>query len=337
MGGGNADKSRMKYGDNAAAAANQSQQFGAANQTTANQINDQLLGKDSQIAKFLTGNDLKTVEPSGVYKLGMDNSVKAGEREFANANQGITGEVQNRGFGIDAGSALDALRKNALARAGMKGEAYTGAVAGQHNEALNNFWSGASLAGSQATNARDAAVSATGNAGQTYGNVYGTAAQYHPSQMGQIVGSALGAAGTVGAAAMTGGGSAAAGAACPAKGSMILMADGSYKPVEELKQGDEIMQMNGYGKVVRTPQPVKRICTDVMFHDGRQSRVSEEHSWSIRNGGYIKAKDAHGVTIAGFASAIKVETLKYAGEHDVYPLTLTGDHTYCADGAWSLE
>jgi hypothetical protein len=72
-----------------------------------------------------------------------------------------------------------------------------------------------------------AAIAGNQAAAGNYSNLYNSASQPRPSALGQIVGGALGAAGQIGAAALTGGGSTAAQAAqqCPVEGSLILMFD----------------------------------------------------------------------------------------------------------------
>jgi hypothetical protein len=57
----------------------------------------------------------------------------------------------------------------------------------------------------------------------------------------------------------------------------------------------------------------------------------------LRNGGYINAVDSLSVRIAAFVANLAVDVLRKIGKQKVYPFPVSGDHTYCADGIWSLE
>lgn len=339
MGGGQANKQQASQAANGAfGSAELSQELARSNQAKSDALYKQMWGdKNSVLNQFLNGSQLNKVAPEGVYRLGYNQAVKSGEREFGNAQKQTLDEVTNRGFGLDAGASLDALRKNNLGKAYMRGEAFTGAASAQHSEALNNFWNANQIASQTGAQAGAGALSGASNAGSTYGNIYGTAGQYHQGAAAGIIGSALGAAGQVGAAAMTGGASTAA-QACPVEDSTILMADGSTKRVQDLDEGDEVQQIHGVGKVLAKPQPICAKSVMVEFHDGSTARVSETHTFALSGGGYIFVTDSVGHDVHGYMHRpLHVERIFTIGSQAVYAMKLSGDHTYCADGAWSLE
>lgn len=295
----------------------------------AKDYSDFLYGADSPIRGFASGRDLDKVAPEGVYRIGLNQTVKTGERELDNAKSQMVGEMSNRGFGMDAGAALDAMRKNALARAGMKGAAFADAAGQQHQEALNNFWNASSSMGTAAGAAEQAALTGNKAAADTYTNIYGTAGQQaRGGGAAQIVGAGLGAAGTVGAAAM-----------CPVHGSLILMADGEEKEVQDLRAGDEIAQLGGGSAVIAwNPIAQQAEAVEVLMHDGSAPRVSETHCYSTPEGGYVEALTSRERRVRGKLFTLRVEAVNKIGIMSVYPIvTEGGNNTYCVDGVWSLE
>lgn len=112
------------------------------------------------------------------------------------ANQGATSSSTPSGFQADQ------MRKLGNSEADTRGATFTGLAGQQHQDALNNFWNASNIASGNAGTAGQTAATSAGNSGSSSAALYGTAGQYHPSQAGQIIGSALGAGGTVGAATM---------------------------------------------------------------------------------------------------------------------------------------
>jgi hypothetical protein len=132
----------------------------------------------------------------GSDQLGKDYAAQRGALAQSFANSGATSSSTPTGFQADQ------MRKLDSSTADSRGQLYSDLVGKQYGDTLSNFWNANNIASGNAATSGSTATNAAGNSGSSSAQIYGTAGQYHPSQFGSIVGSALGAGGQVGAAAM---------------------------------------------------------------------------------------------------------------------------------------
>lgn len=189
------------------------------------------------LTPFLDTSKLNSATPTGPYALQLSNQNAQLATDTQNAIASARQSAANRGMG-SSGVLSDAELKAQLAAAGTRGTNYSNALAGSHNEALQNFWNTVGASGTQQAAAQTGqentqqlqkaygdqaigaaqtgtqqAIGANQGAGQTYGQLYGTAGQYHASPVAGIVQSAIGAGGAIGGAAANPAGKAASKAA----------------------------------------------------------------------------------------------------------------------------
>lgn len=287
---------------------------------------DGTTGGGGSLSSFLDPNSLNVTKPTGVYDRQYQGAVQQGENEATNQRASQARSMASRGFGAaPAGFAADQDRQSRLATADAKGAAYTDAVGSQYKDALSNFWNATGTASDTMRGATGAASQNLGAAGGQSVGMYNGGNQQQ--QKSNLLGNVISGGAQVGAAAL-----------CPARGSLILMADGTKKPVEELKQGDAVAQLGGGGGwLLNTPDPVITLCVLVTCTDGKQRKVSESHTFAVPHGGYVAAKNARGwVIVAETHKARTVESVEAAGEDIVYPLNVSQNNSYCADDLWAL-
>lgn len=144
-----------------------------------------------------------------------------------------------------------------------------------------------------------------------------------------LVGGALGAAGSA-----LGGGSLGV-IACPAEGSMHLMADGSERPVETLVVGDILMGIENeplaIDKIDIEHQPVLTIRTE----NGFTTRNSYTHSFAGKGEAVVIAALALGEEIRTSTGLSKVIAVNATGTANVFNVITNGTHSYRADGVWA--
>lgn len=148
-----------------------------------------------------------------------------------------------------------------------------------------------------------------------------------PGFADQLTGELIQGAATVGAGFAAG--------ACPCEGSMILMADGSVKPVEQLKKGDFVWPMgvlNPPNEILETPQPQQQPCWEIETVDGRTHRASASHTMALARGGYAFMSEMAGKVAIGELKAELIAHARDIGPKTVYPLSVGGSHCYVADG-----
>lgn len=192
------------------------------------------------------------------------------------------------------------------------------------------------------TNINQFGVQASALPASVQAGLYGTATGGAGSQLS----SASSAAQTKGfwdefAPALAQGGGAAADGylGCPCEGSLILMADDSTKPVEELKDGDLLWPMGSStppNPLLAKPKPIKQPCYEIVTRGGLRHKASSTHSVALACGGYALTPELMGQTIlCGKGTDVVVE-VRDIGEQTAYQLTLGGTHCYGADGIWIL-
>lgn len=247
------------------------------------------------------------------------------------ANSGATASSTPNGFMADQ---MNQLSRN---QADTQGQMYSGLKGQQYSDALSNFWNANNLASGNAATGAGTSTAAAGNSGSSSASIYGTAGAYHPSQAGQIIGSALGAAGQVGAGMMTGGASTAAGAAakCPRHGSLILMIDGEELPVEKLKEGDIVKGADGSPCVVESATPYAEMVLRIVTDDDCAVDVSSSHAMITPEGDFVIAFESIGRTVVTKHGSGKIIGVTFIGRAMVYDILTDGLHTYRANGIWA--
>ena len=129
--------------------------------------------------------------------------------QLAQAQAGQSGQLaqmlQNRGLGVGSGSGLAGSLglQQALAQASQQGQLYSGLQQQQYQTALQNLWNASGIMSGQGTSAMQGSLQGAGQAGQTYANLYGTAGKQ--AQGSSLLGSIIGAGGSILGGAMSGG------------------------------------------------------------------------------------------------------------------------------------
>lgn len=341
-GGGQANKGQATTAANQQSAANQQDMtLAASNAAFQKAMQDKLFGISSGKPGSLTGMmdpaSLNTGAPEGAYKTAWNTSQDQIGKDYANqkgslaqsfANSGATSRSTPNGFQADQ------MNKLSRGEADTRGSTYTGIVGQQHQDALNNFWNANNVASGNAANSGQTATQAAGNSGNSSAQIYGTAGQYHPSSMGNVLGSAIGAGGAMGSAGIT-----AAAQSCPASGSLILMFDRTLKKVEELKKGDQLMGIDGEAdELLDDPMPSKP--EDVLFIQTREfaCTVSQTHTFVRPEGGYMFAGKSVGRPVSTIAGEQPIlSTGIFPDKLVCWRLFLSRSHTYNVSGFWSLE
>lgn len=116
----------------------------------------------------------------------------------------------------------------------------------------------------------------------------------------------------------------------------ILMADGSEKPISEIKVGDMVM---GFNEKTRTKSPAKvsklfRRESDSFYTLNGKTRVTSEHPFYV-NGEWVKTKDLQigAPLLNSNLGAVPVTSKTLSSEAlEVYNLTVDDVHTYFASG-----
>lgn len=133
-----------------------------------------------------------------------------------------------------------------------------------------------------------------------------------------------------------GGGGGSGGGSCFLAGTPILLADGSTKPIEEIKQGDKIL---GFNK--KTEKPQEDEVTKLIIHKAKKYliingriKVTPEHPF-YHEGKWVKIGALKvGDKLFDFkGQAEEIKSIeKVNKEVTVYNLTARSSHTYFADG-----
>lgn len=240
----------------------------------------------------------------------------------------LSSMLQNRGLGSGSPSGVgqELALQQSLGQASQTGQLFTNYLNQQYQTALQNQMNAAGIMSGQGTSAGQGAINASGNAGNVYGNLYGTAGKQ--AQGSGVLNSILGAAGTLGGDAMS--------AWCPAEGTMYLMADNVEMPVELLQVGDQIKGIDNEPQTIEEIQsieaPVLRITTDA----GHVVRNSRTHAYALPHGGFVVAMHSLGKTVRTNDGSAKVISVENDGTAKVFNVITDGSHTYRADGVWAL-
>ena len=123
---------------------------------------------------------------------------------------------------------------------------------------------------------------------------------------------------------------------CPAEGSLYLMADGTEKPVEELKVGELIAGIDAEPQTIEEIQSAEIDIIQVITKNGYILRNSLTHAYALPKGGFTVASKSLGKRILTANGPSKVVSVEPAGTAFVFNIITDGSHTYRADGVWAL-
>lgn len=307
-----------------------------ANQGIANSGQDQT---NAQSALTSTNDSLKDYSSNLNNFLAFGRNTYGQNGEFARDQNTIANTTASAGTKSIAGN----LALNA-GRTGANTAGYAGTLASSTRDADQALTS--QLAGADATrlqnltNINQYGVSASALPAEVQAGLYGTsvgganaalsgagsASAAAPSFADTLPGdltAAIGAAGT------------AAAGFCPCEGSLIRMADGSDKLVQDLKKGDWVWSMGSLMKpneVLTDPEEKEQEAWEIVTTDGHVHRGSDTHTLALATGGYVFMPEALSQTLIGEWGRVLVTAVKPIGKQKVYPFKVGGSHCYMADG-----
>jgi hypothetical protein len=211
MGGGQANSAQASQAAaQQTAASNLDMSIAKNNQALQQRMVDTLFGNGT---KGSTGTLTPFLSPSSLTQSGFNPAYKT-QWNQAQDQIGQNYKLQrgalaqgwaNSGMGTNntpSGFQADQMRKLAGSEADARGSTFADLTAKQYQDSLNNFWNANNIASGNAATAASTSTTGAGNSGSSSAQLYGTAGQYHPSEFGNVLGSAMGAGGTIGAAAM---------------------------------------------------------------------------------------------------------------------------------------
>jgi hypothetical protein len=288
-------------------------------------------GKGGSLTPFMDPNSLNASKPTGAYAAGLNNTNNQVAKDYANQRGSLAQSWANRGSanGAPSGFQADQERKLGQSEADTRGNLFAETVGQQHQDALNNFWNANAIASGQASGARTGALQGAENQGSTAANIYGTAGrQAAPSA---IPGALIGAGGAAGAAALGN-----PTLMCPARGAKIRTKRGDVA-VEDLHLSDQILQFNArYFPLLELPVPVSTSVIAIETQRGHRTLVGDRHAF-VSPGGYVEAHESKLAVVKVHGGEDLIEKVIPAGEFDVFPLKVGGNHSYLCDGFWSLD
>lgn len=124
---------------------------------------------------------------------------------------------------------------------------------------------------------------------------------------------------------------------CTVRGTMITMADGSEKPVEQLRRGDKLMAIDGGAEeLLRVELEPDMPCFEVTTENGYLVRCSAQHTLQYAGGGFDHASIfSAGDMVNTRHGPSRVARKLFLGHATVYKLHLARTHTYWAGGIGS--
>jgi hypothetical protein len=140
----------------------------------------------------------------------------------------------------------------------------------------------------------------------------------------QMIDAGIAAAGATGAAF------------CPARGSLYLLANGSQRPVEELKVGDRLYGIDGEPQTIEEIQSAVFPVLRITFSNGNVVRNSKTHAFALPYGGFTVAARSMGKSVLTATGIAQVTRIDLDGEDELFNVITDGSHTYQADGVWAL-
>lgn len=293
------------------------------------------------IGSMLDPSKLNVTSPTGVYGLQNTNANTAAAKQYALNAGKINSNAAQAGFGpgTPAGFVESQRNQNANALADTKGSNFSTATTNQYQDALKNFWNAANLTSGGAATAGQGALAGNSTAGNVYGNLYGTAGHGNVVQSSNWLSPILGAAGTVGGAAVGPGGIATS--ACCAEGTLIRTGPKEFTAIEKLFEGATVYGLpeeDDDPLLIRRPlafamKPCVRIKTD----EGQELICSTDHTLLVPGGGYVTASDSLHSSVRTRAASVEVVEVQEVGERRVVRLHLEAPHVFESNGLLSEE
>lgn len=279
------------------------------------------------LSKMLDPASLNVSSPTGPYALQYKQATGNLAQQTAMQRGQLSATLANSGFGSNSpsGMAQDAQLQLALGQNAQQGQLFTQAATNSYNDALNNFWNATNIAAGQAATSQAGALAGNATAAQTDTNLYNTSTQPY-SQTG-IGGALLGAGASAGSAAIM----------CPVAGSLILMADGTWKAVEKLKAGDETRAIDGSIDKVAA-DPIATVAKVVLVHTKDSSaRVSINHFFDRAPVGCTRADQSLGQVIKTSTGNMEITGVVELQDQPVFYFATLPSNSYNVDGFWSLS
>jgi len=166
---------------------------------------------------------------------------------------------------------------------------------------------------------------------------FGTATTGQDSALGNLTQFGLASYGPWMAAIQAAGGAASAAIPmCPARGSLILMADGSEKPVEQVREGDHIRGFEDGPLTVTHVESVEVPLLRLTTSDGCSVTCSTSHTLIGAGKPFVVAFESLGQKVQTKHGHGHVSSLELCGTGAVFDLQTDGKHSYRADGLWAL-
>lgn len=291
-----------------------------------------LSGGGGTLSKFLDPNSLNVSGPTGAYGLQYNKATENIANQGAQNRGAISRNLASRGFGnMPSGFAADQTRQEMADESNQKGAAFTDLAGKSYADALNNFWNSTNIASGSGAANTSAAISADSAAANNYANLYGTASTPKPNTAAALLGAGIQGGSQIGAAA-----------ACPCKGSMILMFDNSQKKIEDCKKGDRAMGIDGMPcEFEGDPEERESECVNVEgYAELIKSSVSEDHTFVLFDGGYDYASKSGGRGLimgeCDVRELCKVHVYSI-GRQKIYTVPIGGSHSYRCDNLWALS
>jgi hypothetical protein len=123
---------------------------------------------------------------------------------------------------------------------------------------------------------------------------------------------------------------------CPAFGTKYHLSDGTEKPVEFLKIGEELKGIDGEPQKIKIIQSAITSVLKLTFDDGHTLRCSKVHAMALPKGGFTVAAYSLGKTVLTETGESKIVNIEPDGKDIVFSVVTDGSHTYLAGGVWSL-
>lgn len=286
------------------------------------------------ITGFLNPNSLNVTKPTGVYALQNTNANQTAAKQYASNAGNITSSLAQSGFNpatTPSGFGAELQAENSRALADTKGQNFLTSTTNQYQDALKNFWNAANITGQGAATTGSQANQATGTAANTYQNLYGTAGHGNVTQNSNLLGTAIGAAGNVGAGA----------AMCCAEGTLIRTGLEEFTTIEELFEGAEIFGLpenDDDPLVIRRPLAfAMKPCVRVKTDGGQELVCSTDHTLLLAGRGYVTASESLHSSICTRTGSVQVIEVQEVGERRVVHLHLEAPHVFESNGLLSEE
>jgi len=300
-------------------------------------------GKSGAVGPMLDPSKLNVSSPTGVYALQKTGADQAAASQYAANKSAITSNAQQAGFGPNtpAGFVQSQQNQNANALADTKGSNFSTAATNQYQDALANYWKAIGTSQQQGTASQGGALQGNSTANQTYSNLYGTAGHGNVVTSANYLAPILGAAGTVGAAAVNPAGAAANTAACCAEGTLVRTGLKEFTAIEKLFEGATIFGLRENDEdpiVIKRPLAyAMRPCVRIKTDDGRELVCSTDHTLLVGCGGYASANESLDRSIRTRDGLVKVVEVTEVGERRVVRLHLEAPHVFETNGLLSEE